>query len=93
MIQNTNEELLAQEFDRLKAMVVQKNIEYKDSLQNHQRTFLSEGEASVGILARLDDKLNRIRMAGLNQHTVDTVDDLIGYLVHLRISLRKKGIK
>jgi hypothetical protein len=93
MIQNTTEELLAQEFDRLKAMVVQKNIEYKDSLQNPQRTFLSEGEASVGILARLDDKLNRIRMAGLNQHTVDTVDDLIGYLVHLRISLRKKGIK
>lgn len=92
MTQTPTEELLAQEFDRLKAMVLKKNIEYKDSLQNPQRTFLSEGEASVGILARLDDKLNRIRMAGLNEHTVDTIDDLVGYLIHLRISLRKKGI-
>jgi hypothetical protein len=91
-MKHTND-LLREEFQRLEAMVIQKNIDYKDSLQNPVSTFLRSEDQELGILARLDDKLGRIRESGINEHTVDTIDDLVGYLVHLRISLRKKGIK
>ena len=40
-----------------------------------------------GLLGRLDDKLNRIKTVGINDKTEDTVDDLIGYLIHLNIML------
>jgi hypothetical protein len=40
----------------------------------------------------LDDKLGRIRQAGITEDTIDTIDDLVGYLVHLRIALKKKSL-
>ena len=42
-----------------------------------------------GILGRIDDKLNRIKAVGINDKTEDTVSDLIGYLIHLKIMLTK----
>tara|TARA_Y100000004_G_C8849808_1_gene384243 strand:+ start:553 stop:702 length:150 start_codon:yes stop_codon:yes gene_type:complete len=38
------------------------------------------------ICARIDDKLMRIANAGINENTLDTIDDLIGYLVLLKIA-------
>jgi hypothetical protein len=69
-------------------MVLQKNIDYNNSLQNPQRIF-ARGSEIDGIMGRIDDKLNRIKAAGLNDNTIDTVDDLIGYLVHLRIAYNR----
>ena len=36
---------------------------------------------------RLDDKLARIKNKGINDKTEDTVDDLIGYLLLLKMSM------
>ena len=43
--------------------------------------------ASEAICARLDDKLARIKNKGINDKTEDTVDDLIGYLLLLKMSM------
>jgi len=67
----------------LRDFVIQKNINYGDSLQNPLKTF--QKDPMQGILGRIDDKLNRIKTVGLDDKTEDTVDDLIGYLVHLKI--------
>jgi hypothetical protein len=82
---NQTNKLLTEEFERLKAMVIQKNIDYNNSLQNPNNIF-SGADVIEGIAKRIDDKLNRIKAAGINENTIDTVDDLIGYMVHLRVS-------
>jgi len=82
-IKKTTNELLKEEFDTLRDFVIQKNINYGDSLQNPLKTF--QKDPMQGILGRIDDKLNRIKTVGLDDKTEDTVDDLIGYLVHLKI--------
>ena len=84
----TTEEEIAKVMDELKAFFIAKNIAYGDSLQNGVRVFSKDPLA--GLLGRLDDKLNRIKAVGLNDRTEDTVDDLIGYLVHLKIKMQKK---
>jgi|TARA_R110000822_G_scaffold26587_2_gene79991 hypothetical protein len=82
-------ELLENELQRLRDLFIEKNEQYNDSLQHPLSTF-HKGDVVSGICARLDDKLGRIRESGINEHTIDTIDDLIGYLVHLRIALNKK---
>jgi hypothetical protein len=83
-------ELLENELQRLRDLFVEKNEQYNDSLQHPISTFY-QGDVVSGICARLDDKLGRIRQAGITEDTIDTIDDLVGYLVHLRIALRKQG--
>ena len=46
-----------------------------------------------GILARIDDKLSRIKTVGLNNKTEDTMLDLIGYLILYRVQLKKDELK
>ena len=82
-------ELLENELQRLRDLFIEKNEQYNDSLQHPLSTF-HKGDVVSGICARLDDKLGRIRESGINEHTIDTIDDLIGYLVHLRIALDKR---
>jgi hypothetical protein len=82
-------ELLENELQRLRDLFIEKNEQYNDSLQHPLSTF-HKGDVVSGICARLDDKLGRIRESGINEHTIDTIDDLIGYLVHLRIALNKR---
>lgn len=81
-MKETNERI-AKTFDELKEFVIQKNIDYNNSLQNPISVF--QTTKMNGILGRLDDKLNRIKASGINENTIDTVDDLIGYLVHLKL--------
>ena len=77
--------LIEKEFDKLKHKVIQKNFDYNNSLQTPLGIFYKGGK-TAGILARIDDKLNRIVCKGLDDKTEDTIDDLIGYLVHYKIS-------
>lgn len=84
----TTEERIAQVMDELKEMFIEKNVAYGDSLQNGLNVFSKDPVS--GILGRLDDKLNRIKAVGINQDTEDTIADLIGYLVHLKIKMKKK---
>lgn len=82
-----NEEMtlrIRSECDRIKELLVQKNTDYNNSL--HSPPLLFDMDPATGIKARINDKLNRIRQVGLNDKTEDTVDDLIGYLVHLQIA-------
>jgi hypothetical protein len=71
--------------DDLSDFLIQKNISYNDSLQNPIGVF--QNDKLQGILGRIDDKLNRIKKVGINDNTEDTILDLIGYLVHLKIML------
>lgn len=88
-LEETNNKI-AEEFDRIKQIVLQKNIDYGNSL--HEPLGVFQKDKLQGILGRLDDKLNRIKTVGINNNTEDTIDDLIGYLIHLNI-IKKNDFK
>lgn len=67
----------------IEVMLIKKNRDYGDSLQNPISVF--QKNKKEGILGRIDDKLNRIKSVGINDKTEDTITDLIGYLIHLKI--------
>lgn len=77
---------IRQTCDSIKELLIQKNINYGDSALRPANIF-ARGTAVENLCARLDDKLMRIANNGLNKNTFDTVDDLIGYLVLLKIAL------
>lgn len=65
-------------------MLLEKNRKYGDSALKPSRIF-SKADAKEQIKVRIDDKLNRI----MNQQADDIEDsvvDLIGYLILLKIS-------
>ena len=69
-------------------LLLRKNRAYGDSALNPANIF-SELDATEALCARIDDKLMRIKNKGINDDTEDTVDDLIGYLILLKISINK----
>lgn len=68
-------------------MLIEKNVSYGDSALNPIRLF-SGADSQEQLKVRIDDKLNRIKnaqgFAGDND-----IDDLIGYLVLLKIAKLK----
>lgn len=76
--------------EQIKNLLISKNLSYGDSALDPIRVF-SKSDSLEQILVRIDDKLSRIqRGAGLIANDEDVVDDLIGYLVLLKIALRSK---
>jgi hypothetical protein len=71
--------------DSIKALLVSKNEKYGDSALQPLGVF-SKLNSAEAIKARIDDKLSRIANVGLNDATEDTLDDLIGYLLLLKIA-------
>ena len=72
----------------IKELLLYKNKQYGDSALNPSRIF-SKASAVEQILVRIDDKLNRIQKgAGLVGEDEDVIQDLIGYLVLLKIGLK-----
>jgi hypothetical protein len=72
----------------VRAMLVAKNRAYGDSALNPVRVF-SRADAAEQIRVRLDDKISRLvrgQAAG-----EDVVQDLLGYLVLLRIAETRAG--
>ena len=63
-----------------------KNKAYGNTALNPTNTF-SKLSAKEALCARIDDKLARIKNKGINDKTEDTVDDLIGYLLLLKMSM------
>ena len=49
----------------------------------------SKLDNAQAICARIDDKLSRIKNSGLDDATEDTLDDLIGYLILLKVARSK----
>jgi hypothetical protein len=75
--------------DDVKELLLYKNKKYGDSALNPCRIF-SKASAVEQLLVRIDDKLNRIQKgAGLLDADEDTIMDLIGYLVLLKIGLKR----
>jgi len=62
-----------------------KNEKYGNSALEPLNVF-SPANAVAGIKMRIDDKLKRIKNAGLVDATEDTLQDLAGYLILLMIA-------
>jgi hypothetical protein len=67
-------------------LLISKNKAYGNTALNPTNIF-SKLSATEAICARLDDKIARIKNKGINDKTEDTVDDLIGYLLLLKMSM------
>ena len=66
-------------------MLIEKNISYGNSALEPLGVF-SQLSAKEGLLIRIDDKLKRIKNGSLEKDDEDVINDLIGYLVLLKIS-------
>ena len=83
--------LITEECDAVRDLLLQKNKEYGNSALEPKQVF-AQGDAEDLIRVRIDDKLKRIET--LNQKGVkpeiaeDTEQDLIGYLILLRVARR-----
>lgn len=75
--------IIAQECDKIKELLLAKNRKYGNSAITPKRIF-SKANPSEQIKVRIDDKLNRIQNASLDEDE-DVVLDLIGYLILLRV--------
>lgn len=68
-------------------MLINKNIAYGDSALDPVRIF-SKSDAVEQLRVRIDDKLSRL-MKGTDYVGDNDIDDLIGYLVLLKIAKEK----
>jgi hypothetical protein len=87
MAMNETESKISVVCDDIKELLIHKNRKYGNSALEPNRIF-SKCSATEQLLVRIDDKLNRImKGAGLLATDEDVVNDLIGYLVLLKISM------
>ena len=67
-----------------------KNELYGDSVQQPLRVF-SKLDSQAGIRVRIDDKLSRLARGNDSiESDIDIVDDLIGYLILLRMMMEEE---
>ena len=85
----TTEQLIEEMCESMKNLLIKKNRDYGDSASNPSNVF-SSGSPVDSLCARIDDKLMRIQNKGINDKTEDTVSDLIGYLILLKVALHKE---
>ena len=79
--------------DDIKELLLYKNKMYGDSALSPNRIF-SRSSGIEQLLVRIDDKLNRIQKgAGLVANDEDVIQDLIGYLILLKIALKRDAKK
>ena len=87
MAMNETESKISVVCDDIKELLIHNNRKYGNSALKPNRIF-SKCSATEQLLVRIDDKLNRImKGAGLLATDEDVVNDLIGYLVLLKISM------
>ena len=75
-------------------LLLEKNKNYGDTANNPPQIF-SKLSAKEGLLARIDDKLSRIKKLGFHNpvESEDTLKDLIGYLILLKVQIEKENNK
>ena len=79
--------------DDIKELLIHKNRKYGNSALKPCRVF-SKSSPVEQLLVRIDDKLNRIMQgAGLLANDEDVVNDLIGYLILLKIGMNDEKNK
>lgn len=77
--------------EEIQEMLIAKNAKYGNSALDPLGVF-SQLSAKEGLLIRIDDKLKRIKNGSIDRDDEDVVNDLIGYLVLLKIHARKCAI-
>jgi hypothetical protein len=80
------QKLIAEECDKVKGILLDKNRKYGDSAVHPKRVF-SKADPIEQINVRLDDKVSRI-MSGQCDDDEDPEFDLIGYLMLKRVAKR-----
>ncbi len=92
MIEMTDTQIeIASICDDVKELLLYKNQKYGNSALEPARIF-SKASAVEQLLVRIDDKLNRVQKgAGLISEDEDVIMDLIGYLVLLKIGLKRQS--
>lgn len=83
-MQNNIQTKIAETCDSIKQMLLEKNKAYGNSALDPVRIF-SNADPVEQIKVRIDDKLSRLKRGRLMGE--DVVNDLIGYLVLLKIAL------
>jgi len=73
----------------IREMLINKNLKYGNSALEPLGVF-SQLSAKEGLLVRIDDKLKRIKNGSLEKDDEDVINDLIGYLVLLKIQDKVK---
>ncbi len=81
--------MIIEECDFIRALLLNKNKKYGNSAVSPKRIF-STADAVEQIKVRIDDKLSRIQNSGLGDDSEDSVQDLIGYLLLLKVAQRLK---
>jgi hypothetical protein len=70
--------------DEIRDLLIAKNQKYGNSALEPLGVF-SQLSAKEGLLVRIDDKLKRIKNGSLERDDEDVINDLIGYLILLKI--------
>ena len=78
------QEELSEVLNEIKEMLISKNSKYGNSAIEPLGIF-SNLSPEEGLKVRIDDKLKRIKNGSLEKDDEDVVNDLIGYLVILKI--------
>ena len=78
--------------DSVASLLISKNKAYGNSALEPANIF-SGANAVDSLCARLDDKLMRIKNKGLSDTTEDTLLDIIGYLLLLKLALEDEEHK
>ena len=86
------QQMIAEECDIVKSVLLQKNREYGDSALNPRRIF-STADSVEQLNVRIDDKLSRIMCGGVKTINEDTDLDLIGYLILRRVAKKYNQAK
>lgn len=73
----------------IQEMLIQKNAKYGNSALEPLGLF-SKLSPEEGLKIRIDDKLKRIKNGSLEKDDEDVINDLIGYLVLLKIHAKKE---
>lgn len=73
--------------DQICTMLLEKNVKYGNSALDPVRVF-SKASTTEQLLVRIDDKLSRIKTTGMEAPDEDTLNDLIGYLILLKIATK-----
>jgi hypothetical protein len=68
----------------IRELLIEKNLKYGNSALEPLGVF-SKLDPREGLLIRIDDKLKRIKNGSLEKDDEDVINDLIGYLVLLKI--------
>lgn len=85
------QQMIVNECDKLKAMLLEKNSRYGNSAISPIRVF-SQADNLSQILVRMDDKLSRIKnMAVNNGDNEDAMMDLAGYIILYKVAKQGAG--